>query len=295
MSKLLVCFVVFLCLYFALKFPVMAIFGIRVEMRRSKTLTTIIRWRKRSHSIWSGPLLRKLLELVAGVIPLSPESEAKMNEELARADLPYSAQEYYAKAILSGLAGLAVALFAAMVHSTILVIGGLLLAVYLFMKNYEEVKDLLRNKYELIESEIPTFIRSVESGLKADRDIIRVMERYNRIASPAMRSELEILIADMNTSSVPQALMKFDNRMNTPEISRLVAALVEVDRGVDASLTLQYLAQDMTSMRREMITRELDKRPGKMKMAILPAGAILVVMMFYMLIEAVIKSSGSIF
>lgn len=295
MSKLVICFAVFVCLYFGLMFPLMALFGIRIETRKSKTLTTIIRWRKRQHNIWDDPFFHNILEWGASLVPLSEAAEKKMNEDLARADLPYNAQEYYAKAVLSGLAGVIVALFAAVVQAPLLIIGGILMAFYLFMKNYEEVKDLLKGKYHLIEAEIPTFIRSIESGLRTDRDIIRVVERYNKIASPVMRSELEILLADMNTSSVPQALMKFDNRMNSTEISRLVAALVEVDRGVDATLSLQYLAQDMTSMRRELITRELDQRPGKMKMAILPAGVVLVIMMFYMLIEAVKASAGTIF
>ena len=47
-------------------------------------------------------------------------------------------------------------------------------------------------------------------------------------------------------------------------------------------------------MHRQLIIRELDKRPGQMKRAILPAGVILVVMMFYILIQAVIQSVSTI-
>lgn len=292
--KLLIAFSIFLCIYLGLLYPCLAAFGYDVYSRKNKTLTTIIRWRKREHDVWENPLLSSLLETVAPLIPLSPESEKKMNEDLARADIPYTAQEYYAKAILSALVGVFVSLVATVMDSTILVIGGLLMSVYLFFKNYDQVSDLLKSKYELLENEIPTFIRSVESGLHTDRDIIRVIDRYNKIASPVMRSELEILLADMNTSSVPQALMRFDNRMNSTEISRLVAALIEVDRGIDATLTLQYLAQDMTTMHRQLIMRELEKRPGKMKRAILPSAVILVIMMFYILLETVIKNAGSI-
>lgn len=116
-------------------------------------------------------------------------------------------------------------------NSTLIVVGGILLCIYLFFKNYDQLGDTLKNKYAIIEDEIPQFIRSIESGLHTDRDIIRVLERYNRIASPAMRSELEVLLADMQTSNVQRALMRFDNRMNSAEISRLVAALIEIDRG----------------------------------------------------------------
>lgn len=286
--------IIFFCLYIGLLYPCLAILGYDVYAKKSKTLTTIIRWRRRSKDIWQNRYLNNILQIVAPLIPLSESSEKKMNDNLKRADIPYNAKEYYAKAILSACLGILVTAFATTLNSTILVIGGILMTIYLFFKNYDEVNDILQNKAKLLEDEIPTFVRSIESGLHTDRDIIRGFERYKKIASPAMASELDIVIADMQASSVAQGLMRFDNRLNSPEISRLCAALIEVDRGIDNSLTLQYLAQDMTTMHRQIIQRELDKRPGQMKRAILPAGIILVVMMFYILIEAVIRSAATL-
>lgn len=286
--------IIFFCLYVGLLYPCLAILGYDVYAKKSKTLTTIIRWRRRTKDIWQNRYLNNILQIVAPLIPLSESSEKKMNDNLKRADIPYNAKEYYAKAILSACLGILVTVFATTLNSTILVIGGILMTIYLFFKNYDEVNDILQNKAKLLEDEIPTFVRSIESGLHTDRDIIRGFERYKKIASPAMASELDIVIADMQASSVAQGLMRFDNRLNSPEISRLCAALIEVDRGIDNSLTLQYLAQDMTTMHRQIIQRELDKRPGQMKRAILPAGIILVVMMFYILIEAVIRSAATL-
>lgn len=286
--------IIFFCLYIGLLYPCLAILGYDVYAKKSKTLTTIIRWRRRSKDIWQNRYLNNILQIVAPLIPLSESSEKKMNDNLKRADIPYNAKEYYAKAILSACLGILVTVFATTLNSTILVIGGILVTIYLFFKNYDEVNDILQNKAKLLEDEIPTFVRSIESGLHTDRDIIRGFERYKKIASPAMASELDIVIADMQASSVAQGLMRFDNRLNSPEISRLCAALIEVDRGIDNSLTLQYLAQDMTTMHRQIIQRELDKRPGQMKRAILPAGIILVIMMFYILIEAVIRSAATL-
>lgn len=286
--------IIFFCLYIGLLYPCLAILGYDVYAKKSKTLTTIIRWRRRSKDIWQNRYLNNILQIVAPLIPLSESSEKKMNDNLKRADIPYNAKEYYTKAILSACLGILVTVFATTLNSTILVIGGILMTIYLFFKNYDEVNDILQNKAKLLEDEIPTFVRSIESGLHTDRDIIRGFERYKKIASPAMASELDIVIADMQASSVAQGLMRFDNRLNSPEISRLCAALIEVDRGIDNSLTLQYLAQDMTTMHRQIIQRELDKRPGQMKRAILPAGIILVVMMFYILIEAVIRSAATL-
>lgn len=286
--------IIFFCLYIGLLYPCLAILGYDVYARKSKTLTTIIRWRRRSKDIWQNRYLNNILKIVAPLIPLSESSEKKMNDDLKRADIPYNAKEYYAKAILSACLGILVTVFATTLNSALLVIGGLLMSVYLFFKNYDEVKDILKNKNKMLEDEIPTFVRSIESGLHTDRDIIRCFERYKKIASPAMASELDIVIADMQSSSVAQGLMRFENRLNSPEISRLCAALIEVDRGIDNSLTLQYLAQDMTVMHRQLILRELDKRPGQMKRAILPAGIVLVIMMFYILIEAVIRSAATL-
>ena len=286
--------IIFFCLYIGLLYPCLAILGYDVYAKKSKTLTTIIRWRRRSKDIWQNRYLNNILQIVAPLIPLSEASEKKMNDNLKRADIPYTAKEYYAKAILSACLGVLVTVFATTLNSTLLVIGGILMTIYMFFKNYDEVNDILQNKAKLLKDEIPTFVRSIESGLHTDRDIIRGFERYKKIASPAMASELDIVIADMQASSVAQGLMRFENRLNSPEISRLCAALIEVDRGIDNSLTLQYLAQDMTVMHRQLILRELDKRPGQMKRAILPAGIVLVIMMFYILIEAVIRSAATL-
>lgn len=284
----------FLLVWVALLYPALAIFGYDVYTKKNKTLRTIIRWRSRGVDIWQGHLLYSILQIVAPLVPLSPRQEKRMNEDLIRADIPYTAKEYYAKAIISAILGVFVSIIGAAMDSALLIIAGVLLAVYLFFRNYDQVKDALKGKYELIEMETPQFIRSVESGLHTDRDIINVIKKYTKIASPAMRSELEILISDMQSSSVAQGLMRFDNRMNSAEISRLCAALIEVDRGVDASLILQSLAVDMGVMHHQLIQRELDKRPGKMKRAILPGGIILVAMMLYILVMAVVRSASSI-
>lgn len=287
--------IIFIFLYIGLLYPTLAIVGYDIYSKPNKTLSTIIRWRKREHDIWQTTTLYNILQIVAPLIPLSESAEKKMNEDLARADIPFNAKEYYAKAILSSISGILVALIGSSMNSTLIVVGGILLCIYLFFKNYDQLGDTLKNKYAIIEDEIPQFIRSIESGLHTDRDIIRVLERYNRIASPAMRSELEVLLADMQTSNVQRALMRFDNRMNSAEISRLVAALIEIDRGTDATMTLQDLAQDMTTLHRSLIQKELDKRPGQMRRAILPSGVILVVMMFYIMIMAVVTSASSLF
>ena len=284
----------FLMLWVALLYPALAIFGYDVYAKKNRNLKTIIRWRNRGVDIWQSHLLYSILQMVAPLIPVSPAQERRMNDNLVRADIPYTAKEYYAKAFISALLGVFLGIIGAVMDSAILIIAGVLLAIFLYFKNYDQVKDALKGKFELIENETPQFIRSVESGLHTDRDVINVIKQYNKIASPAMRSELEILIGDMQTSSVQQGLMRFDNRMNSPEISRLCAALIEVDRGVDASLILQSLAVDMGVMHHQIIQRELDKRPGKMKRAILPGGIILVIMMLYILVQAVISSASSL-
>ena len=187
--------IIFFCLYIGLLYPCLAILGYDVYAKKSKTLTTIIRWRRRSKDIWQNRYLNNILQIGAPLIPLSESSEKKMNDNLKRADIPYNAKEYYAKAILSACLGILVTVFATTLNSTILVIGGILMTIYLFFKNYDEVNDILQNKAKLLEDEIPTFVRSIESGLHTDRDIIRGFERYKKIASPAMASELDIVIA----------------------------------------------------------------------------------------------------
>lgn len=285
---------IFLCIYIGLLYIALALFGFDVYTKKNQTLTAIIRWRKREQDIWQAPFFNQILKIVAPLIPLPPETVDKLSIDLVRADIPYTPQEYYAKAILSALAGILISILAASMGSAILVIAGLLMAVWLFFKNFDQVKDALKGKFAELEREIPTLIRSIKSSLESDSDVIRAFEKYERVASPAMVSELSTLINDMKSTSVEKALMKFDSRMNNTHVTRLCATLIEMERGIDSTMSMQYLAQDMTVLSRQAIQRELDKRPGQMKRAILPAGIILVLMMFYMLIAAVIQSASTL-
>ena len=158
-------FIIFFCVYIVSQQCKARVKKTDKHARKSKTLTTIIRWRKRDSDIWQNRSLNNILKIVAPLIPLSQDHEKKMNDDLARADIPYTAKEYYAKAILSAMLGILVAIFAMTIDSALLIIGGLLMAVYLFFKNFDQLKDTLENKYKIIENEIPTFIRSIESAL----------------------------------------------------------------------------------------------------------------------------------
>ena len=197
---------IFIFLFIGLLYPCLALFGHDVYFNKSKTLTTIIRWRRRDVDIWQLQSLNNILQIVAPLIPISENTEQKMNERLARADLPYTAKEYYAKAIMSGLVGFLVAITGASMNSYFIVIVGLLLALLFFFKNIDQVDDILKEKYVQIEASIPTMIRSIVSGLQTDRNIINVFYNYKKIAPTAMKSELELLLADMKSSSIPKAL-----------------------------------------------------------------------------------------
>ena len=128
--------IIFIFLYIGLLYPTLAIVCYDIYSKPNKTLSTIIRWRKREHDIWQTTTLYNILQIVAPLIPLSESSEKKMNEDLARADIPFNAKEYYAKAILSSIGGILVALIGSSMNSTLIVVGGILLCIYLFFKNY---------------------------------------------------------------------------------------------------------------------------------------------------------------
>ena len=47
-------FIIFFCVFIGLLYPCLALLGYDVYARKSKTLTTIIRWRKRDSDIWQN-------------------------------------------------------------------------------------------------------------------------------------------------------------------------------------------------------------------------------------------------
>ncbi len=118
-----------------------------------------------------------------------------------------------------------------------------------------------------IELELPQFIRSFGQALNSEQDIIKILEKYRQICGKAFRYDLDILITELKTGNYEEALYRFDQRLNIPVVTSLVAGLVGTSKGIDHKTFFYILERDIKLLANSNLQKMLDKRPQKIKLA----------------------------
>ena len=66
-----------------------------------------------------------------------------------------------------------------------------------FFKEQKRADEIVQQRREEIETELPRFVNTVEQELRSSRDVLNILKAYQHNAGHAMKRELEITIADM--------------------------------------------------------------------------------------------------
>jgi|GEM_PF-2804176 len=228
---------------------------------------------------------------IAKVIRLSPDTEQYLKEMLAECELSVTPQQYYAKAIVMGLMMLPLTPLIILAGLPYLWPATLLLAVLIYGKQVNQIKDKREEKKKAQQRAMPHFVRSVLAQVHTVQndlvqiDLLKVMEDYLKVADAAFYQPVAKLISDMKvTGDMEFSLQAFEKRIMLPEITALVNALTGIHRGEDHLITLQFIAKDTDAKARELIKAELAKRPGKVNRLSLPLVGLGVFALFYCLI-----------
>ena len=64
--------------------------------------------------------------------------------------------------------------------------------------------------------EIPRFALTVGQSLENDRDVLKILTSYRRVAGKDFGAELDQTIADMKTGNYENALIRFETRIGSP-------------------------------------------------------------------------------
>ena len=105
----------------------------------------------------------------------------------------------------------------------------------------------------------------VEQELGASRDVLTILENYKRHAGPDFARELDVLTADMRSSSYEAALVRFEGRLASPMLSDIVRGLIGVLRGDDGRIYFQMLSHDMKQLELQRLKAQAAKIPPKIR------------------------------
>ncbi len=139
------------------------------------------------------------------------------------------------------------------------------LAVLVYFKETKRADEKLKVKRAAVENELPRFVANIEQELKASRDVLAIVENFKKNAGEAFGGELDILAADMRSSSYEAALTRFESRLNSPMLSDVTRGLIGVLRGDDSAVYFQMLAHDFKQLELQRLKTEAQKIPPKIR------------------------------
>ncbi|RGX09357.1 secretion protein F [Paraclostridium sordellii] len=141
----------------------------------------------------------------------------------------------------------------------------LVVAVVVYFKEYGKVDEILRKKKRKIECELPRFAMTIEQELETDRDVLRILENYQKYSDSNLSSELEITVADMRSGSYEEALRRFETRIGSSALSEVIRGLTGVLNGNDETLYFRVLANNLAELEYQKLRGIALKRPQKIK------------------------------
>lgn len=123
----------------------------------------------------------------------------------------------------------------------------------------------VRASREAIEYELPRFVATITQELLASRDVLSMLETYQKHAGPALKRELSVTTADMRTGSYEAALTRMESRVSSAMVSDVVRGLIGVIRGDDGVAYFQMLGHDMKQLEIQHLKKLALERPPKIR------------------------------
>lgn len=260
-----------------------------------KNLQQIGKWYKEKQEFWDNSLFKKATRFLTRFVYLDDTARDSLKRQLHRAGMDLTPEQFTARKYVV-IAGACVgALLCVLFQFWFGIIFCALIGVYGIMRQRESLTSRIKARDEAIAMEMPRFVRTICRTLHNNRDIYSALASYKKVAGPILSEELDILMAHMRTGGVAIALQQFQKRLGTDSAFRLCSTLQEIDRGIDQTGTLEYLADDMARQAKLNIQKALSTRPGKMRATYLPAVGVCVAMIIYVLIVFVMNQLNNLY
>ena len=227
-------------------------------------------------------------------IGMNAYKKSRMQNVLNAAGLKMTPETYMAYAYLK--AGSIFLLILPALHVfPLLAILLVLLGVIVYYKETRKAEELVREKREQIEGELYRFVSTITQELKNSRDVLSMLEHYKENAGEMFQKELDIVCADMRSSSYEAALTRFEARLNSPQLSDVVRGLIGVLRGDDGAVYFQMLTHDFKQAELQRLKAKAAKIPPKIRVFSFAMLLCFLATYFAIIGYEIIKSMGTLF
>lgn len=238
--------------------------------------------------------ITKIAKLFAPYLRLDRLKRNKLQAALTIAGLELTPEVYTARAwVTAGAVGLCALPMAFLMPLFVPVLIGT--AVALWFSTYYAAFDFVKKRRRLIEAEIPRFALTIGQNLENDRDVLKILTSYRRVAGRDFGAELDQTIADMKTGNYENALIRFETRIGSPMLSDVVRGLVGVLRGDDQRMYFKMICFDMRQIEQNNLKKEAAKRPKKIQRYSMMMLICIMIIYLVVLCTEVLSSLGAFF
>ena len=239
-------------------------------------------------------LLRNAAVRLSRHIHMDEYKKSRMANVLSAAGLSDSPELFTAMAIVKAMS-IALCIIPCLIVLPLLAPIVLFTAILVYFKEIRKADEALAAKRGKIEQELPRFVATITQELKASRDVLSMLENFKRNAGEDFAAELDILTADMRSSSYEAALTRFEARFNSPMLSDITRGLIGVLRGDDGGMYFQMLTHDMKQLELQRLKAQAMKIPPKIR--VFSFAMLMCFLMTYMaiIVYEIITSLGGMF
>lgn len=218
----------------------------------------------------------------------------KLQIVLAIAGIEVSPEVYTLKAYITGalVALCSVPVFIIQPLFTLPVIA---LAVTMWFSTYYAAFDFVKKRKKVIDAEIPRFALTIAQNLENDRDVLKILSQYRRVAGNEFKQELDQTIADMKTGNYENALIRFEGRIGSSLLSDVIRGLIGTLRGDDQRMYFKMICFDMRQIEQNNLKKEAAKRPKKIQKYSMMMLICIIIIYLVVLVTEVIGSIGIFF
>ena len=233
------------------------------RMAVTKAVLNVTRQDKKQTKILEV-LVFDLSSKLANHIRLEEYKKRKLSSTLRSAGIKLTPETFIARAwVKTGL--IAILLIPVMPIIPVLAPVIILLAITVFFRELRLADEILRQKREEIEYELPRFVSTISQALKASRDVTAILISYQKSAGDSFGQELEITIADMKSGNEETALTRLEARIGSTMLSDVVRGLISVKRGDNGAMYFEMLNHDFKQVELQKLKLIAMKQPGKVK------------------------------
>lgn len=200
----------------------------------------------------------------AKYIPMDEYKKSRMKNTLNAAGMNLTPEEFISSAILKS-GTIAILIIPCLMILPLIAPILMFLSIIIYFKEIRKADEILKIKKEKIEVELPRFVATITQELKASRDVLSILENFKKNSGEDFTDELDILTADMRSSSYEAALTRFEARINSPMLSDITRGLIGVLRGDDGSVYFQMLSHDMKQLELQRLKAQAMKIPPKIR------------------------------